>query len=79
VGLDEQMHVVRHHLKRHDLPAVLVGLGADQLLKAVLHPAAKDRAAILRAPHHVVPEVRRRTGRSAYLTSHTIITAAPPI
>jgi hypothetical protein len=77
--IGEQTHVLRHHLKRHDLPPALVGLGADQLLKAVLHPAAKDRAAVPRIPRDVVSEAIHRIGRGAHLTSHTIITTMPHI
>jgi hypothetical protein len=43
--LDEQVHVVRHHLKGDDLPPALVRLLADELVQAFRDPATEDRTA----------------------------------
>lgn len=69
--LDEQVHVVGHHLQSNDLPAVLVCLGPDQLVEAVPDPPAEDRAAVLGAPHHVQPQAIHTAGKPAKLSHHT--------
>ena len=55
-GLDEQVHVVGHDLEGDDPPPVLVAL----LPISSLHCSdgtRQDGAAVLRAPHHMVPEI----------------------
>jgi hypothetical protein len=69
--LDEQVHVIRHHLKSDDLPTLLGGLLLDQLPQPGRDPATQHPAAVLRAPHHVQPQVVHAAGVPANLPSHS--------
>lgn len=70
MSFHEQVHVVRHDFQRDDLPAVLRAFRADQFLAADLDRAGQDRAAILRAPHDVIPEIVDATSGNLNLSAH---------
>ena len=66
----EQVHVIRHDLQRHHPPPMPGGFRADRLRTAGRNRAAQHRAAILRAPHHVIPEVADTTCGNLHLPGH---------
>ncbi len=57
--------MVGHHLEGDDLPPALVRLLPNQFVQASRDPAVEDRTAVLRAPHHVEPEVVHAAGGPA--------------
>lgn len=70
--LDEQVHVIRHHLKRADLPPALIGLLLDQLTQADCDLATENRTAVLR--HHTMWSPRSYTlpeNRRTFLVTAT--------
>ena len=66
MSLHEQVHVIGHDLQRHNPPAILIGLRADQPLTAV----SENPTAILRAPHDVTPEAIHATSGNLHFTGH---------
>ncbi|GAA4518881.1 hypothetical protein GCM10023191_093660 [Actinoallomurus oryzae] len=59
------MDVAGHHFQRHDPPPPFLSLGPDQPLQTFYDPAVEDRPAVLRAPHHMQPEVVHPAGEPA--------------
>ena len=70
MSLYEQAHVIGNDLQRHDAPAMLAGLRADQFLTAGGDPAREDRPPVLRAPHKVMPELVHPTSGHLHLPGH---------
>lgn len=66
----QQAHVVGHDLQCHDLPVMRGRLLPDELIAAKTHRTSQNRAAVLRAPHHVVADVVYATRGSSHLTGH---------
>jgi len=58
VGRYEQMNVVRHDFHSFDEHAVLLRRGIQNVFKPCFHVAYKNFAAILRAEHYVVRQVK---------------------
>jgi hypothetical protein len=69
---DDQVNVVGHDLKRHDAPAVLASLGADQFLAPGADGISQHPAAVLRTPHNVIPQVIDATRRNLHFPCHHI-------
>ena len=70
MSFHEQMHVLGQDLPCHYPPSVPGGSPVDQLLAAGRDPAAQDRAAVLRAPHHVISEATDATCGNLQLPGH---------
>jgi len=62
MSFHQQAHVIGHDLHRHDAPAVLAGLRADQTLTAGGNPARDDRPPVPRVPHNVIPGLAHPSG-----------------
>ena len=70
MGFHEQVHLIEHDLQRHNPPAMLVGVRADQPLTASRAPTGADRTTELRAPHDVIPQVVHVTSRNLHFPGH---------
>ena len=70
MSFHQQAHVIGHDLHRHDAPAVLAGLRADQILTASGNPAREDRPPVPRAPRNVIPGLVHPTSGHLHLPGH---------
>ena len=70
MSLYEQVQVTGHDLLCHYPQSVPGGSRTDQLLTAGRGPAAQDRAAVLRAPHHVMAQATDATCGNLQLSGH---------
>ena len=70
MSFHRQVHVISHDLQRHHPPPMLGGFRAGRRLTAGVNRAAQHRAAVLRAPHHVISEVADTTCGNLHLPGH---------
>ena len=68
--LHEQVHVVGHHFEGDDRPVMFGALRTDQVDAPGMYGAGQDLAAVLGAPHDVVPQVICATGANAHRPGH---------
>jgi len=66
----EQVYVTGHDVQRHHRPAALAALHANQHSTPDAHSPRRDRAAALRAPHDVIPEVIHPVSRYLHFPGH---------
>jgi hypothetical protein len=70
MSFHQQAHVIGHNLHRHDAPAVLASLRADQILTEGGNPARGDRPPVPRAPRDVIPGFVHPTSGHLHLRGH---------
>jgi len=69
MSFHEQAHVIVRSLRRHHPPAVLPGLRADHRT-SVRDSASHNRVSVLRALHHLIPEITDATCGNLHLPGH---------
>ena len=67
MSFHEQLHVVRHHFERDDLPVVLGGFVLDQRGAPRRNTAGQDRSAVFAAPDNVIADLVNPARRRAHL------------
>jgi hypothetical protein len=70
MSFHEQAPVIGHDLKRRNPPAVPARLRMDRLLTLAPGAASQDRAAVLRAPHGVIPGIVDATCGNLHSPGH---------
>ena len=70
MSFHEQVHVTGHDPQRHNPRPMPGGFHADQFLTAGSGAAAQEPVAVLRAAHHVIPEIVGATHRNLHLPGH---------
>jgi hypothetical protein len=70
MNLHQHVHVIGHDHQRHHPPAMPTGLRPDQLLTLARDPASQDRAAIPRAPQHVISGAAQATTGHLHFSGH---------